>query len=290
MKMEQSVTTLSPSVSSEGDSDANRHQPGAEETCTRVEGFVRDALLALKTLATALKKLEGAATDGDFQEMRRSSDVCMALTARLKVATENAAEVAQFAIHSALSSGSYSAEVLDAARAIGLTVHEKGNLLFCFPQIVRVLPDEASIAIGRKRDNRLRPSELVRRLQQEQRKPQRLKPQQFLQLLYKAYLLALPSDLPKSASGFVAPLARIYDLLTIFPGTSKEYSVEEFSRDVYLLDKSGISTTKDNAFLSFSASSGTRVIGDTFVVVTETGAEIAYYGISFTTTPTGNEL
>jgi hypothetical protein len=285
--MEESNSQLNPPVFFAGESAQVRGELGAEETCAQVESHVRDAFLVLKTLTTALRRLEAAAKEGDFQEIRKSSEAFASLSARLNAAAESVSNAAQFDLHSALSSGSYSAEVLDAARTIGLAMHERGNLLLCFPQIVRVLPEEGAIAISRKRDNRLRPSELVRRLQQEQRKPLRVKPQQFLQLLYKSYLLALPSDLPRESSGFVVALARIYDLLTIFPGTSKEYSVEEFSRDLYLLDKSGINTTKENALLSFSASSGTRAIGDTLVVVTETGTEMVYYGISFTATTHG---
>jgi hypothetical protein len=57
--------------------------------------------------------------------------------------------------------------------------------------------------------------------------------------------------------------------------------VEDFSRDVYLLDKSGVPMTKDGARVSFPASTGTRTPHASLSVVTETGEQVRYYGISF---------
>lgn len=279
--MEQPLGSANAPASLEADSDLNLPRPTTEKICGQIESLAQDARGTLKHLAAALDKLERSARSGEFHAIRETCALFRDLSGRLNSVAETATEAAGFDLLAALSSGAYLSEVLEAANAIGLAVQHRGNLLFCFPQIVRVLPEDGAVLIGKKRDYRLRPSELARRLQKDQRKPLRLKSQQFLQLLYKAYLLSLPAELPKTPSGFVVGLTRIYDLLTIFPGTSKEYSIEEFSRDVYLLDKAGIITTKDNIVLSFSASSGTRTTADTLIVVTETGAEIAYYGISF---------
>ena len=52
------------------------------------------------------------------------------------------------------------------------------------------------------------------------------------------------------ATGKVIKLLDIYQLLTLLPGQSKEYTKEEFARDIYLLDKSGITTTNNGFVLS----------------------------------------
>jgi hypothetical protein len=74
----------------------------------------------------------------------------------------------------------------------------------------------------------------------------------------------------------------IYRLLTLLPGQAKEYSRQEFARDVYLLDKSGVTKTKKNFVIRLPASTGTRSTTGTIRVITREGKDKPYYGISFT--------
>ena len=82
-------------------------------------------------------------------------------------------------------------------------------------------------------------------------------------------------------SGTVIQLLEIYDLFTLLPGQSKEYSRQEFARDIYLLDRSGVVATKKGARVSFPASTGTRLVSRTLSVINEHGEEKRYYGVSF---------
>jgi hypothetical protein len=81
--------------------------------------------------------------------------------------------------------------------------------------------------------------------------------------------------------GIVIPLLEIYKLLTLLPGQAKEYSRQEFARDIYLLDQSGVTTTKKGFVISFPASTGTKSTTNTIRVITQEGQEKRYYGISF---------
>ena len=82
-------------------------------------------------------------------------------------------------------------------------------------------------------------------------------------------------------NGIVIPLLEIYKLLTIMPGLSKEYSLQEFARDLYLLDQSGITKTKKGFVIRLPASTGTKSMKSTIKVITREGSEKKYYGISF---------
>ena len=77
------------------------------------------------------------------------------------------------------------------------------------------------------------------------------------------------------------PLTELYDLLTMLPGQSREYAKQEFARDIYLLDQSGETTTRDGAQLEFHSGAGARVPKGALSVVTQHGAEKTYHGISF---------
>ncbi len=73
-------------------------------------------------------------------------------------------------------------------------------------------------------------------------------------------------------------LLEIYKLLTLLPGQAKEYPLQEFARDIYLLDRSGVTKTKEGFVIRFSDRGFTR---QTVRVITQEGREKNYYGISF---------
>ena len=83
--------------------------------------------------------------------------------------------------------------------------------------------------------------------------------------------------------GSVERLVEVYSLLTLLPGQARDYSRQEFARDIYLLDRSGVTETRTRS-VSFDASSGTRSSDSVLHVVTESGEEKTYYGIAFTAT------
>ncbi|MDE3076239.1 MAG: hypothetical protein KGJ86_12495, partial [Chloroflexota bacterium] len=104
-----------------------------------------------------------------------------------------------------------------------------------------------------------------------QSRPARFKPGDFLEALRRAYLVVADQRSGRLASSPVVPLLDLYSLLTMLPGQDREYSRQEFARDVYLLDQSGANTTKQLDRIAFHASTGTRG-GRTLTVVTQSGA------------------
>ena len=72
----------------------------------------------------------------------------------------------------------------------------------------------------------------------------------------------------------------MYRVLTVLPGSAREYSKQEFARDLYLLDQSEVTTTKDGRTLHLPASALTRGSG-LLTTVTRSGQEKVYAGISF---------
>jgi hypothetical protein len=54
------------------------------------------------------------------------------------------------------------------------------------------------------------------------------------------------------------PLTNVYAVLTLLPGSDKEYTLLDFTRDLYFLDISGVVETRKGFTLSFPASTTTR--------------------------------
>jgi hypothetical protein len=196
--------------------------------------------------------------------------------ARLAAASWTLDEDAYFA------AGRFTEELLAAAQTAGLQLFERDDRLYCYPVLVRVAPAERSVFVDRARDRRIRPSLLVEHLREVQRRPPRFRPEAFLESLFQAYsILAERRGADQVDAGHPEPLLRIYELLTLQPGAAREYSRQEFARDIYLLDRGGVTTTRRGYVVSFPASTGARSAGGSVRVVTESGQEKVYYGIAF---------
>ena len=91
--------------------------------------------------------------------------------------------------------------------------------------------------LGKKTERGIRPREIVKKLAALQKAPQKLNEQRFLDLLYKVYQRMAGAEWLKTKSGpgpFVV-LADLHEVLTLLPGA--DYPLEEFGRDLLLLDR-----------------------------------------------------
>ena len=61
--------------------------------------------------------------------------------------------------------------------------------------------------------------------------------------------------------GSTVKLVDVYSVLTVMPGAAREYSKQEFARDLYLLDQSGVDDHAIGRMLSLPASALTRGSG-----------------------------
>ncbi len=106
------------------------------------------------------------------------------------------------------------------------------------------------------------------------------RPDAFLAALYQAYSKTVAEKFDTGgAPAPIIPLVEIHSLLTLLPGQAKEYSRQEFVKDISLLHREGVDTTKQGAKVSFPISRGVK--GKTLTVIDETGEERRYYGIRF---------
>jgi len=177
-----------------------------------------------------------------------------------------------------LESGGYAAELLAAAGERGLRLYEQDERIIGYPSVIRILAADCAIEIDRKRERRIRPSLVVSHLRDLQTKPPRFPAERFLEALFRAYKLVLAER--GRPLGATAQLLRVYEVLTLLPGQRRDYSKQEFARDVYLLDESEAKETRDGHGVRFPASTGTRTPA-TLSTVTKSGELKVYYGIAF---------
>ncbi len=256
--------------------------PTLEQALAKTEADAEATLKAAQSVTRSVGKIRAAAKVGSLRELRASMELADKAIATLRQQFANTREGWSFDEEHYLADGLYSREVIRAGQQMGVKIHERDERLYCYPVLIRVSPADRAVSIDRKRESRLRPSVLVARLKESQRKPPLFRPEAFLEALFKAYSKAVAmraKGLPQMSP--VIPLLDIYELLTLLPGQTREYTRQEFARDIYLLHRSGIDTTRSGAMVRFPASTGTKTPSKTITVITEEGEERSYYGISF---------
>lgn len=251
---------------------------GLEAALERTEADADAALKAAVAAAAQLKKVKKAAAVGALRELARALESAAELAAALAEAARAARAGWAFDERAHLESGAYARELLEVAQAGGVRLYEQDDRLVGYPSLVRVLPGEAAIEIDRKRQRSIRPTVVVERLKAAQERPLRFRAEQFLEALLRAYRLVAAEQ--RKESGATVRLLDVYRILTVLPGQAAAYSRQEFARDVYLLDESGVEVTREGFRLSLPAASGTRT-GSALTTVTKSGELKLYYGIAF---------
>jgi len=249
-----------------------------EDALARTESDVDAALKAAAATASQLKRARKAAASGVLRDLERSLEAAEQLAGALRDSVRAARAGWSFDDRDYLESGAFVQEVLKLGHSRGLSLQELDDRIVSYPSLVRVLPNDAVIEIDRKRQRGIRPSVLVETLRGTQGRPPRFRPETFIEALARAYELVRAAQ-GKEPGGTVK-LTDLYRDQTNLPGQSTAYSRQEFVRDIYLLDESGVDRTKNGSRMTLPASSGVRT-SSTLATVMRNGDLKIYFGIAF---------
>jgi hypothetical protein len=259
-----------------------------EQSFAEVEKSANAVLKAASLLSAAVKALAKAAQDGDLGKIAKQTQRMDDAVELVRQESANAHDAWPFNTEAeqAFLQEQYTAELIAAAQADGLRIEQRDNALVAYPSIVRILAGERAVRINKSKITSLRPSKLVGRLKAAQNQKPRANVQPFLESLFSAYRL-----ISKDHDRATVPLVQIYRVLTMLPGVSSDYTRDDFSRDLLILDRSGVDQTRSGARVSLPASTGTRNPRDVFACAAPDGEVITYYAIAFTedTHDSGNE-
>ncbi len=248
---------------------------------TALQALERDADAAVRSLAAALKeakKAKAAAASGQLRDLRQALDGTVRLAGEAVTTTRDLREAWTFDERAHFASGAYAKEVLALAAEEGVQVFESDDRILCYPAIIETSVADTTVVVDKKKERKVRPSVLVRTLKALQSRPPKFKAESFLESLAVAYDLVVARQAGRP--GAPQKLTDLYAVLTVLPGSGRDYTKQEFARDLYLLDQSGKTTTKSGRTLQLPASALTRGSG-VLTTVTRTGQEKVYAGISF---------
>jgi len=241
-----------------------------------------DADAALKSLAAALKaakRAKAAAALGQIRELQQALEAVVGLADQAAGAADDLRSGWRFDVGAWFSSGEYAKELLASAAEAGVKAFESDDRILCYPAIVHVSAADATVVVDKKKDRRVRPSVVVGHLATLQEQPPKFKPEAFIESMASAYDLVVA--LKGMRSGTAVKLVDVHQVLTLLPGAARDYTRQEFARDLYLLDQSGVVDIKDGRRMSLPASAMTRGSG-VLTTVTRTGQTKVYAGLAFT--------
>jgi hypothetical protein len=252
-----------------------------EQALSKTEADAGATCKAADAVRSSLRRFLAAAKVGNLRDLHSSIESAERAMAVLRQQFANAKEGWNFDEEGYFANGSYSRELIATGQQMGVRIFERDDRLYCYPALIRVSSNEKAVLIDKKRERRIRPSVLVARLKESQRKPTRFRAEAFLAALFEAYCKVVAmGNRELLLTAQVVALMDIYELLTLLPGQTREYSRQEFARDIYLLHRSGVDSTRTGTKVSFPISRGVQ--HRTLTVIDETGEEKRYYGIAFT--------
>jgi hypothetical protein len=272
-----------------------------EKAFSDTERAADSAIKAAENLLKAAKAMKKAAQTGNITGLKSG----LRETAE---SLNNAAVVARQEVSNAVGAWpfspdaeeeylrqSYEAELLSVANEKQLKIYPRDNSLICFPSILRTIPSDKRVRIDKTNVTGIRPTYLVADLKIRQEKKSDFGSQTFLESLYRAYQKSGGNRQQGTLGGnpYAGPavrLSEIYDTFILTPsGSNREYGRADFTRDLYLLDTSGVSKTrsirnKPGAAVALPASTGPKGGSqqNIFSFVSPEGRVVNYYGISFT--------
>jgi hypothetical protein len=250
-----------------------------EASLAALEARLEEVQKRGKAVMSAIGRARNAAKLGRASEIAKDLDDIAKRLGEVDLAATSLADAWQFDTEAYLADRRFLDDLKAAAARTGLDLFEHDGRIYCFPLLLRPDPRAGAVKVGSRLERRIRPSELVRLLAVLQKRPQRFREERFLALLYRAWQRLAGASWGGSGDGPPVSLADIHDILTLLPGT--DYPVEEFARDLLLLDRRPDLRTRDDCRFELPASSLSKGSMKRLVVYDERGAEHTYIAVRF---------
>lgn len=234
-----------------------------------------------KKEVAAVQKLQKAVANGNLRDVEKLRLAAQASANAVAQRADDCEPLDVDATAYLAEDGEFLPELLAAAEKAGVRLSERDGIIFCYPVLVRTEPELSAVRIDKKLEPNVRPETLAALLKKAQAKDPKTKPERLIETLFEAYELVRAK---RRIDAYIdLPLTQIYEVLTLLPGAEKEYTLLDFTREVYFLDISGVTETKKGYRLSLPASTVSRERSAKILkFVTRDGYEKEFAAIKFT--------
>ena len=228
----------------------------------------------------ALQKLQKAIANGNVRDAEKLRIVAQSAA---ELAAQRAAACPPLVFDAAeylSAEGAFIPELQAAAERAGVKLYVREGLIFSYPVLLYAEPELAAVRIDKRLEVNMHPDVLAAQLKKLQSREPKSRPERFIEALFDAY------ELVRAKRGIDAyidlPLTQLYEVLTLLPGSNKEYTLLDFTRDLYFLDASDIKQTKKGVRMYLTASTvGKERSGKILKFVKRDGSQQDYAAIKF---------
>ncbi|MHB9130081.1 MAG: hypothetical protein ACYDBB_03200 [Armatimonadota bacterium] len=233
-----------------------------------------------KKAVASTQKLQKAVVNGNVRDIEK---LRQAASTALEAAAQRAGACQPFTFDAAAyltPEGEFIPELSAAAERAGVRLTVRDGVIFCYPVLIHLEPDLAAVRIEKRLEPQIRPEVLAVQLKKAQSRDPKTKPERFIETLFEAYELVRAQ---RRIDAYIdLPLVKIYHVLTLLPGMEKDYTLLDFTRDIYFLDLSGVVETKKGYRMSLPASTVSRERSTKLLkFVTRDGHEKEFAAIKF---------
>lgn len=246
-----------------------------EDALASVADAATGGIASTAELAKSLKHAKTAAATGKLAELEKAITQARQQIAIVAERISILESTWDFDAQAHFESGAYKRELLDAITRAELKPADRDGRILCYPSVLRIMPNDQTLEIDRKKERRVRPSFVAAELKKHRGKKTGIKPERLVNILYTAYDVLVAGQ----KGTRVVRVLDIYALLTQLP-QAREYSRQEFARDLLLLDMSDVRSTNAGKRIELYADTGAR---NTSVLsaVTPDGDVRLYSGVEF---------
>lgn len=249
-----------------------------EEQLLTLDAQLEAAQKIGKAVVSAIGRSRATVKVGRISDIPKGLSSISQSVAELQATAAGLATGWNFDAAAYMEDGRYLTDLKAAAAEQSLSLFEKDGRIYCFPLLLRIDAKQTAVKLGKTVERRIRPSEVARLLAAMQKRPQRFREERFLRILYHAWQ-RLGGGVSGNHSSPVVALADIHDTLTLLPEI--DYPIEEFARDLLLLDRRPDLRTNDGCRFEFPAATLSKGRTKQVIVYDEQGVQRIYIGIRF---------
>ncbi len=246
-----------------------------EATLSAFQEAADRALASATGLTRLLKQARTAAITGKLPDLEKALAQSRQQLTLIQERLTALEATWSFDARAHFDSGAYASELIEEIERQDLRPIDRDGRILCYPSILRINPAEQALEVDRKKERRVRPSFVAAELKKHAGRKTGMRPEQMIEILYRAYepLVA------RQKGTRVVRATDIFDLLTQLP-QAKEYSKQEFARDLLQLDMSAVRETKKGHTLKLRADTGAKGSA-VLAAVTPEGEVRIYSGVEF---------
>ncbi|HEY3377943.1 MAG TPA: hypothetical protein VGL77_10680 [Armatimonadota bacterium] len=233
-----------------------------------------------KKVVAAVQRLQKAVANGNVRDLEKLRANARSAQESAQGRAETIAPLTFDAAAYLTPEGAFIPELQAAAERAGVKLSVRDGLIFCYPVLLHLAPELSAVRIEKRLEPNIRPEVLAAQLKKIQSREPKSRPDRFIEALFDAYELVRAK---RSLDAYIdIPLTQIYQVLTLLPGADKEYTILDFTRDIYFLDLSGLNVTKKGFHMALTASTVSRERSAKILkFVTRDGYEKEFAAIKF---------